>query len=97
MSAGPYFQTQTKKREGCQIDYLVQTKFDTLYLCEIKFSRKELGADVIAEVKEKVRRLERPSGLSIRPVLVHVNGVTDELLARDYFANIVSFADLISQ
>ena len=72
--AGPYFQTRTKKREGCQIDFLIQTKFDTLYLCEIKFSKKELGTEV----------------------LIHVNGVTDELLSREYFAHVVSFADFLS-
>lgn len=95
LSCGPYFQTKTKKREGCQIDYLIQTKFDTLYLCEIKFSKRELGTEVIAEVKDKVQKLERPSGMSIRPVLVHVNGVTDELLAQEYFAHIIDFAELL--
>ncbi|MBM3198336.1 MAG: ATPase, partial [Chlamydiae bacterium] len=95
ISSGPYFQTKTKQREGCQIDCLIQSKFDTLYLCEIKFSKRELGVEVIAEVKEKIRRLSRPPGLSIRPVLVHVNGVTDELLAAEYFAHIVDFAELL--
>ena len=94
--AGPYFQTKTEKREGCQVDYLIQTKFDTLYLCEVKFSRKELSPDVITEVEEKIRRLERPKSMSIRPILIHVNGVTDELLARDYFANIIDFSDFLS-
>lgn len=95
LSNGPYFQTKTKTREGCQIDYLIQTKFDTLYLCEIKFSKKELGVEVIAEVREKVRRLVRPPGISIRPVLIHVNGVSDELQAQEYFAHIVDFAELL--
>jgi uncharacterized protein len=96
LCSGPFFQTHTKQREGCQIDYLIQTKFDTLYLCEIKFSKKELGADIITEVREKVRRLERPSGISIRPVLIHVNGVTDELLEQEYFAHIIDFAVFLS-
>jgi uncharacterized protein len=96
LSSGPYFQTKTKKREGCQIDYMIQTKFDTLYVCEIKFSKKELGVGVINEVREKIQRLVRPSGISVRPVLVHVNGVTDELLAQEYFAHIIDFAELLS-
>ena len=96
LCSGPYFQTRTESREGCQIDYLIQTKFDNLYLCEIKFSRKELGTNVVAEVEEKVRKLERPRSMSVRPILIHVNGVTDELLARDYFANVVDIGELLS-
>lgn len=93
--SGPFFQTQTKQREGCQIDYLIQTKFDTLYLCEIKFSKHELGSEVVSDVKEKIQKLMRPSGFSIRPVLIHVNGVTDELLAKEFFANIIDFSDFL--
>ncbi len=52
-------------------------------------------AEVISEAKEKIRRLSLSSGISIRPLLVHVNGVTDELLATEYFADIVNFADLL--
>lgn len=97
LCSGPFFQTQTKRRAGCQIDYLVQTKFDTLYVCEIKFAKHPLGMDVIAEVQEKIRRLARPSGMSVRPVLIHINGVTDELLEKEFFAHIVDFADLLGK
>lgn len=95
LSSGPYFQTKTKLREGCQIDYLIQTRFDSLYLCEIKFSKKELGVEVVSEVREKIRKLARPSGMSIRPVLVHVNGVTDELLDLGFFAHVIDFSSLM--
>jgi AAA+ ATPase superfamily predicted ATPase len=95
VARGPYLQKKTSRQEGCQIDYLVQTKFDTLYLCEIKFSREAIGTKVISQVKEKVRRLSRPRGISIRPVLIHVNGVTDELLASAYFSHVVDFSQLL--
>ena len=49
---GPFFQTHTQQRPGCQIDYLIQTRFNTLYLCEIKFSKGLVGTNVIEEVKE---------------------------------------------
>lgn len=38
----PYFQRGTLKRQGCQIDYLIQTKYKTLYVCEIKFLRQKM-------------------------------------------------------
>lgn len=36
---GPFFQNASLKQPGCQIDYMIQTRF-SLYLCEVKFSKK---------------------------------------------------------
>ncbi len=93
--SNPYLQRETKLIPGCQIDYMVQTKFNVLYVCEIKFSKHEIPPGVISEVEKKISRLKIPRGFSVRPVLVHINGVSDELVARDYFANIIDFADLL--
>ena len=35
----PFFQRKTLRTPGCQIDYLIQTRFRTLYVCEIKFKK----------------------------------------------------------
>jgi hypothetical protein len=95
LSSSPFFQTATKNREGCQIDYLIHTRFDTIYLCEIKFSRAPIGLEVVGEMKEKIRRLVRPKGYSIRPVLITVNGVTEELDSVKFFDKIMKFEDLL--
>jgi hypothetical protein len=92
----PYFQRKNKTQEGCQIDYLIQTKFDTLYVCEIKFSKNPVGTEVIKELQEKINRLKRPKGFSCRPVLIQVNGVTDELMDEDFFSSVVDFGQLLS-
>ena len=55
----PYLQRQTKNRKGCQIDYLIQSKFNILYVFEIKFSQEKIGCSVIHEVQNKIDRLER--------------------------------------
>ena len=95
LMSNPYLQSETKRHKKCQVDYLIQTKFNTLYLCEIKFSKHEIGNEVIKEVQEKIDRLAIPRGFSVRPVLVHANGVTDELLSTDFFANVVDFSELL--
>ena len=92
----PYFQRKTSVHEGCQIDYMIQTKFNTLYICEIKFSKSPISTDVIREVQQKIDRLKRPKGFSCRPILIHVNGVTEDLLDEDYFAGIIDFSQLLS-
>lgn len=90
--ANPYFQRKTNIHEACQIDFLIQTKFDTLILCEIKFSREKIGMSITKEIEEKIKRLKAPRNFSVRSALIHVNGVTDELIESEVFANIVDFS-----
>ena len=40
--AGQYLQTETKQRKKCQIDLMIQTRYQQLYLCEIKFFKEEI-------------------------------------------------------
>ena len=87
----PYFQKQTKRHSGCQIDYLIQTKFNTVYICEIKFSLKEISRSIIEEVQQKISKLALPRHFSYRPVLIHVNGVSEEVEESGYFASIIDF------
>jgi uncharacterized protein len=91
ISEGKYFQRSTLRQEGCQIDYLIQTKYNALYICEIKFSKESIGKDVISEVSEKVKRLKKPKNMSLRTVLIHVNGVKAEVAESDYFSYIICF------
>ena len=92
----PYYQHKTEQASGCQIDYMIQTKFGTLYLCEIKFSKHPVTSGVIEEVQAKMDSLVRPSGYSCRPVLIHVNGVSQDLDEQDYFSNIIDFSQFLA-
>lgn len=49
----PFFQRKANGRQGCQIDYMIQTKFGTCYLCEIKFNAQKITKSVIDEVKNQ--------------------------------------------
>lgn len=91
----PFFQHKTIRQETCQIDYLIQTRHDTLYVCEIKFLRKPVKVSVIEEMQEKMRRLKVPRHVSRRSVLIHVNGVTDEVLEQQYFSHVIDFSQLL--
>lgn len=94
--AGPYFQRSSVRGEGCQIDLLIQTRFHTLFVVEIKFSSGEIGISVIEEVREKIRRLKIPKGVSIRPVLVVVNGASSSVHEENFFDFILPFDTLLS-
>ncbi len=91
----PYTQRKTASQEGCQIDYLIQDKFSSLYVCEVKFSDKPIGIDVISQIQSKIKLLKVPKHISFRPVLIHVNGITEELKYSSYFYKIIDFTEFI--
>ena len=91
-----YFQRETKQYPGCQIDYLIQTRVNTLFVCEIKFSQNELKTSVIQEVKEKIKKLTIPKSFVCIPILIHVNGVSEEVREAEYFFEIIDFSEFLN-
>lgn len=93
----PYFQRKTVDQEGCQIDYLIQTRHRLMFACEIKFSRNEIKGSVVQEMQDKLSRFALPRGFACSPVLIHVNGVEDAVRDADYFSSIIDFGELLSE
>jgi len=93
----PYFQFKTKKQKGCQIDYLIQTRFKNLYICEIKFSHKPIFAQVVQEMEKKLEALKIPKGFATIPILIHVNGVTRAVEESGFFSQIVDFSENLTE
>lgn len=93
----PYFQRKTSLNQGVQVDYLIQTRFNTLFAFEIKFSREPLGTSIIQECSEKMRRLTLPRGFSCWPVLIHVSGVQESVLDSGFFAHVIDFSNFLEE
>lgn len=96
-NAGPFFQRATQRQKGCQIDLMIQTKNKTLYVCEIKFSTSEVKSSCVEEMEKKIENLSFPKGFSIRPVLIHVNGVSQAVKESEVFNEIVDFSQFFTQ
>lgn len=96
MVDNPFFQRKTTTQAGCQIDYPIQTRFNMLYACEVKFSKKEITSDIIKEMKDKLNRLTIPKGFASSSILLHVNGVNDSVIESNYFSTIIDFSDLLA-
>ena len=90
-----YFQKKTKAFAVCQIDLLIQTKFNCIYPCEIKFSKSEINAKVIDEMQQKIQRLKIPKSFSYRPVLIHINGVQKKVIESGFFSKVIDFSQLL--
>ncbi|MES2200099.1 MAG: ATP-binding protein [Chlamydiota bacterium] len=91
----PFFQKKVLKSQGCQIDYLIQTRFGNLFVCEIKFSRNPIATGVIEEMQTRLADLQAPRGYAKIPVLIHVNGVTPEIEESGFFSRIIDFGNFL--
>jgi AAA+ ATPase superfamily predicted ATPase len=92
-NAGPYFQKETKRMKGCQIDLLISTRYSE-YICEIKY-RKKVGSDVITEVEEKIQKLKVPNTKSIRPVLIYLGELSGAVQKSDLFTHFIPADDML--
>ena len=61
---------------------------------EIK-RKARIGPGVIGEMKEKCRLLPRPSGISLRTVLVYSGELAPSIEPSGYFDALVSFGRLL--
>lgn len=95
VTSNPFFQRKTFRTPGCQIDYMIQTRFGVVYLCEVKFSTQLIRSSIITEVQDKINRLKVPRHTSFRSVLIHVNGTTEEVVDSNYFYSIIDFSQLL--
>jgi len=91
----PYLQRKTTNQRGCQIDYLIQTKFNILYIFEVKISQNTIGMQVVHDVKEKIERLVKPKKFACKPVLIHAGDVSKDVIDSGFFAHIINFNDLV--
>lgn len=97
VASGPYRQSQTTAKSGCQIDFLVQTQTKNLFVCEFKFKRSEIGIDIVSQVEEKMRALKVPRGFAAIPVLFHIGGVSTNVALSDYFYRIIDITDFLEE
>lgn len=92
--SGPYFQTKTKLRAGCQVDLLIACRFNTVYICEIKMSRDPIGSEVIRAVELKLKALSA-SKFSLRPVLISSGAVSERVREQRFFDKIITGDNLL--
>lgn len=83
-----------KKSRGCQVDLLIQTA-QSCCLVEIK-RRKEIGDEIIDDMKAKLEVLSVPKDISIRTALVYDGRLAPTVEAAGYFSSIINVRELLS-
>jgi len=92
--AGGYYQTANKRRQGCQIDLMIQTK-NRVYVCECKLYSGEVPRNIVNEIQSKIDKLVAARGVSFHPVLIHANMVNKSVEDNDYFDHIIDMQDAL--
>ncbi len=67
----------------------------SLFVCEFKFQRRDLGLEIIESMQEKIKRFDVPHGFGIVPVLFHIGGVKTSVDQKHYFYRIRDIADFL--
>lgn len=73
---------------------MIISKFDNIYLCELKFN-KIIDSEVIKEVKAKIQALKKPKYFSIRPVLIYAGELSEDVQYSDFFYKLINVKDMV--
>ena len=92
LSCAPYKKTGTKG-DGVQVDLLIQTP-RAVYVVEAK-RRREIDGGIVAEMEERVSKIPRKPGCSVRTALVYDGKLAPIVEAEGYFDAIVPFRTLL--
>ena len=95
-SFGPYYKPSGKSdgRKGVQIDLLFDRKDHVISLCEMKYSKKPVGINIIAEIEKKEELLKKIAGRkTIQKVLITMSSPTNKLINSCYFYHIIQIED----
>ena len=86
---GPYFEPHTKSKKGSQIDLLFDRADHVVLLCEVKYTNRAPGLDLIAETEKKVSLLSFKTKKTIQKILITKTAPSEQLIKRGYFYKII--------
>jgi len=92
---GPYRQFKTASAQGCQIDYLIQTATNNLFICEFKFKREEIGVNIIKQMQTKIKALKIPRSFAPVPILFCLGDVSYSVDTGEYFYRVINITDFL--
>ncbi len=96
IGCGPLcFRKHGEAGKGYQYDLVFIRKDNVVTFCEMKYRQEPVGAEVIREVEEKLRRTTLPKGWSHEKILIVNQAPSLELEKSGYFNRILTADELI--
>ncbi len=97
-TVGPYFAPTKRGRVGVQVDLVFDRADGVLTVCEMKYSRRPVGTEVIADMERKVQFLQRAADRkTIQRILIVHNEPSPALVKSGYFYRIIDASRLFSE
>lgn len=92
ISCAPY-RKSGKDGDGVQVDLLIQTQ-RAVYVIETK-RKREIGSEIVKEMENRVAKIPRKRGCSVRTALVYEGHLAPIVEAEGYFDAVVPFRSLL--
>ncbi|MFH1727431.1 MAG: ATP-binding protein [Pseudomonadota bacterium] len=93
-SVGPYFDSKIINKKGVQIDLLFDRADRIFTLCEMKYTTKPIGKEIIQEVDQKAEVIENKFKRSVQRVLITNANISEALQKSHYFSRIITSDEL---
>jgi len=66
-------------------------QFENIILNNREIIWKAIDKSIIEEVQQKLDRISIPRNFTLRPILIHINGVQSAVEDEEYFDEIINF------
>ncbi len=90
---GSYFNRQTTAANGLQIDLVFERHDSVTTLCEIKYTHRPIGPEVIESMEKKAKLLQKGTRKTIEYVLISASPPTQSLTKQHFFHKVISLED----
>lgn len=77
---GSFWQTPTKRKQGVQIDLIIECHDRMTFVCECKWSRQKVGLNVVSDLRRRMGLYPNPQNHTLKPLIVAPGGVTKPVL-----------------
>lgn len=93
--SGVYWQTETSKKEGVQIDMVIERSDATIHLVECKWSNGKIGSAIIDEINRKKNLFPNKAHYTVKTLLITTHGATDEVVKSGAFDDVITVKDMV--
>lgn len=91
---GPFYNRKTEKiQKGYQLDLVFDRADRVISVCEIKYTDKPVGKEILAEFNSKIELMDLGSRKTVQKVLISSSGAKNELYS--HFDRILTLEDLL--
>jgi AAA+ ATPase superfamily predicted ATPase len=94
--SGTFWQTQTAKREGLQIDMVIERTDQVTHLIECKWSRGAVGLSVASDIQRKRDLYPNPNGHTLKTALLTTHDITAPVAQSHAIDRVITLKEMLA-